>query len=164
MATRELEALRDLRAACEDAYKAGRIPAEPFVRAGNVLAEARDGFSDPLQVDPTRLSTDDLDLILQAIDAARTARIGGMRMVDLEERLSTLLWQEKLRRLDVARETKQAAREYVAEAEATGPAEVMRLIDSARAFAEETGRSPFDVEYEADARRAEGEKDEDFDE
>lgn len=30
-------ALRDLRDACTDAYKDGRIPAEPFVRAGNVL-------------------------------------------------------------------------------------------------------------------------------
>ena len=35
-----LEALRDLREATTDAYKAGRIPAEPFVRAGNVLAKA----------------------------------------------------------------------------------------------------------------------------
>ena len=31
------EALADLRAACTDVYKQGRIPAEPFVRAGNVL-------------------------------------------------------------------------------------------------------------------------------
>lgn len=35
-----LAALRDLREACVDAYKAGRIPAEPFVRAGNVIAKA----------------------------------------------------------------------------------------------------------------------------
>lgn len=34
-------ALRDLRDACTDAYKIGRIPAEPFVRAGNVLAEVQ---------------------------------------------------------------------------------------------------------------------------
>ena len=33
-------ALRDLRKDVTDAYKAGRIPAESFVRAGNVLAEA----------------------------------------------------------------------------------------------------------------------------
>lgn len=32
-------ALHELRLACTDAYKAGRIPAEPFVAAGNVLAE-----------------------------------------------------------------------------------------------------------------------------
>ena len=32
------EALRDLREACVDAYKQARIEAEPFVRAGNVLA------------------------------------------------------------------------------------------------------------------------------
>lgn len=38
-----LAALSDLRAACEDAYKAGRIPAEPFVRAGNVLAQTEGG-------------------------------------------------------------------------------------------------------------------------
>jgi hypothetical protein len=35
-----VEALKDLRAAVTDAYKAGRIPAEPFVRAGNVIAKA----------------------------------------------------------------------------------------------------------------------------
>ena len=35
-----VEALRDLRDATTEAYKAGHIPAEPFVRAGNVLAEA----------------------------------------------------------------------------------------------------------------------------
>ena len=34
------EALRDLREAATEAYKAGRIQAEPFVRAGNVLAKA----------------------------------------------------------------------------------------------------------------------------
>jgi hypothetical protein len=33
-----MRALRDLREAATDAYKMGRIPAEPFVRAGNVLA------------------------------------------------------------------------------------------------------------------------------
>lgn len=33
-----LESLRDLREASTDAYKAGRIEAEPFVRAGNVLS------------------------------------------------------------------------------------------------------------------------------
>lgn len=32
-------ALRDLRDAATDAYGAGHIPAEPFVRAGNVLAK-----------------------------------------------------------------------------------------------------------------------------
>jgi glutamate mutase epsilon subunit len=32
-------ALQDLRDAATNAYKAGRIPAEPFVRAGNVLAK-----------------------------------------------------------------------------------------------------------------------------
>lgn len=36
-------ALRDLREACTDAYKAGRIAAEPFVRAGNALALGQDG-------------------------------------------------------------------------------------------------------------------------
>lgn len=36
-----LDALLDLRAACTDAYKAGRIPAEPFVAAGNVIAKAK---------------------------------------------------------------------------------------------------------------------------
>lgn len=36
-----LAALEDLRLACADAYKAGRIDAEAFVRAGNVLARAR---------------------------------------------------------------------------------------------------------------------------
>lgn len=35
-----LRALKDLRDACTDAYKAGRISAEPFVRAGNVIASA----------------------------------------------------------------------------------------------------------------------------
>lgn len=35
-----LSVLRDLRAACTDAYKSGRIAAEPFVAAGNVLAKA----------------------------------------------------------------------------------------------------------------------------
>lgn len=35
-----LAALTDLREACAGAYKAGRIPAEPFVRAGNVIAKA----------------------------------------------------------------------------------------------------------------------------
>lgn len=35
-----LAALRDLREACTDAYKSGRISAEPFVRAGNVIARA----------------------------------------------------------------------------------------------------------------------------
>lgn len=34
-----LVALRDLRESVTDAYKSGRIPAEPFVRAGNVIAE-----------------------------------------------------------------------------------------------------------------------------
>lgn len=33
-------ALADLREASTDAYKSGRIAAEPFVRAGNVLAKA----------------------------------------------------------------------------------------------------------------------------
>ena len=32
-----LTILRDLHDACIEAYKAGRIPAEPFVRAGNIL-------------------------------------------------------------------------------------------------------------------------------
>ena len=36
-----LAALQDLRYAATDAYKAGRVPAEPFIRAGNVLAKAR---------------------------------------------------------------------------------------------------------------------------
>ena len=36
-----LAALADLREAATDAYKAGRIAAEPFVRAGNVIADAR---------------------------------------------------------------------------------------------------------------------------
>lgn len=34
-----LEALRDLREATVDVYKIGRVAAEPFVRAGNVLAK-----------------------------------------------------------------------------------------------------------------------------
>jgi len=34
------EALRDLREACTEAYKAGRIEAEPFIRAGNALDKA----------------------------------------------------------------------------------------------------------------------------
>lgn len=34
-------ALRDLTEACTDVYKAARIPAEPFVRALNVLAAKR---------------------------------------------------------------------------------------------------------------------------
>lgn len=38
-----LDALRDLHAASVEAYKRGRIPAEPFVRAGNVLAAQRPG-------------------------------------------------------------------------------------------------------------------------
>lgn len=38
-----LEALRDLREAATEAYKAGRIDAEVFVRAGNVIAEAGHG-------------------------------------------------------------------------------------------------------------------------
>lgn len=36
-----IDALAGLVDACADAYKAGRIPAEPFVRARNVLADAR---------------------------------------------------------------------------------------------------------------------------
>lgn len=39
-APRLLEALRDLRAAATDAYKMGRIDAEVFVRAGNVISDA----------------------------------------------------------------------------------------------------------------------------
>ena len=35
-----LEALKDLRAAATAAYKSGRIPAEPFVHSGNVIAKA----------------------------------------------------------------------------------------------------------------------------
>lgn len=35
-----LRALVDLREACAEAYKAGRIDAEAFVRAGNVIAKA----------------------------------------------------------------------------------------------------------------------------
>lgn len=35
-----LAALKDLREAASDAYKSGRISAEPFVRAGNVISEA----------------------------------------------------------------------------------------------------------------------------
>lgn len=35
-----LEALRDLRESAMEAYKLGHIPAEPFVRAGNVIAKA----------------------------------------------------------------------------------------------------------------------------
>lgn len=35
-----LDALRDLRDASEAAYKSGRIAAEPFVRAGNLIADA----------------------------------------------------------------------------------------------------------------------------
>lgn len=35
-----LQALAVLRGACTQAYKAGRIAAEPFVRAGNVIAKA----------------------------------------------------------------------------------------------------------------------------
>lgn len=33
-----VEAARDMREACVDAYKIGRIPAEPFVRLGNALS------------------------------------------------------------------------------------------------------------------------------
>lgn len=36
------EALLDLYEAATDAYKYGRIPAEPFVRAGNILARCGD--------------------------------------------------------------------------------------------------------------------------
>jgi hypothetical protein len=36
-----LTALQDLRMASTEAYKHGRIPAEPFVRAGNLIANAR---------------------------------------------------------------------------------------------------------------------------
>lgn len=43
LSARLLDALRDLREASTEAYKAGRIPAEPFVRAGNVIAEAEGG-------------------------------------------------------------------------------------------------------------------------
>lgn len=35
-----LDALKDLREAATDAYKVGRIAAEPFVKAGNVIAKA----------------------------------------------------------------------------------------------------------------------------
>src|SRR5688572_16168182 len=35
-----LAALSDLRESTTEAYKSGRIPAEPFVRAGNVIAKA----------------------------------------------------------------------------------------------------------------------------
>jgi hypothetical protein len=41
-----LEALSDLRDAATDAYKQGRIAAEPFVRAGNVLACLRASSSE----------------------------------------------------------------------------------------------------------------------
>jgi len=36
-----LKALSDLRKACVEAYKAGHISAEPFVRAGNIIAKAK---------------------------------------------------------------------------------------------------------------------------
>ena len=36
-----VEALEGLREACEDVYKAGHIPALPFVQAGNALKKAR---------------------------------------------------------------------------------------------------------------------------
>lgn len=35
-----LEMLKELRESVTDAYKSGRIPAEPFVRAGLVIAKA----------------------------------------------------------------------------------------------------------------------------
>lgn len=38
-----MAALWDLREACTEAYKAGRVAAEPFVRAGNVYAQAMKG-------------------------------------------------------------------------------------------------------------------------
>lgn len=42
-----LEALRNLRESVTDAYKAGRIPAEPFVAAGNIIAKATETTNDP---------------------------------------------------------------------------------------------------------------------
>ena len=38
-----LTTLKDLREAVTDVYKQGRIPAEPFVAAGNVIAKAQEG-------------------------------------------------------------------------------------------------------------------------
>jgi hypothetical protein len=41
-----LTALSDLREAAADAYKAGRISAEPFVRAGNVLSDVTEDLKE----------------------------------------------------------------------------------------------------------------------
>jgi len=45
----QVQVLRDLRESCIDAYRAGRIPAEPFVRAGNVLHDYAEAVREHLE-------------------------------------------------------------------------------------------------------------------